>query len=151
MTDKTRKPTRPSRQGQEKPEPISDAFGEAISKAKSPTAEEHLWWHELPFIPSDLSSKECWPDITIKSSVDDGAYAAECAVGALYACELIGHMRQFSNEDGSCFADVLKSLVEKGRWGGLEIGFAHALGRFLVTGDISIGTHFAACYKDSKR
>lgn len=57
--------------------------------------------------------------------VPTGDYSDDCEAGAAAAIELQDFMRD--QDAPFMLGHVLRSMVEKGRWSGVEVGFAQAM------------------------
>ena len=57
--------------------------------------------------------------------VPTGDYSADCEAGAAAAIELQDFMRDHAAP--FLLGHVLRGMVAKGRWGGVEVGFARAM------------------------
>lgn len=63
--------------------------------------------------------------------VPTGDYSADCEAGTAAAIELQGFMRDHAAP--FVLGHVLRSMVEKGDWSGVEVGFAQAMAQAAVS------------------
>ena len=114
-------------------------------------ADEHRAWHEMPFIDTNENGEivSHWnpADVTKTNQAGEQEGNLErCAIGAHYALYLINHMRQYGGEfmDGGWFSTVVKAIVERGEWTGVEIGFFTAIENWLTCGRVTVSGGFDA-------
>ena len=103
-------------------------------------------WRNLDFVKSGEGMKtDAWAPPTI-SVTDDGqakGYATANDIGALYALQLVAHMRDFPDMDAkSALLHVLADMVKHGQWEGVEIGFASGLADILVDGCVKLSVGY---------
>jgi len=115
-----------------------------MTKRLTPLSNEESAFQSLPFVRSDTSTRltSAWAPCDIPEDEQAHGYAERCAIGAVYAMDLIGHARQFG--DGERVADVCEDIFKSGMWSGVEIGFFGALGDFIAKGTVRNSVHFDA-------
>ena len=108
----------------------------AASSNKDIAREESEDWRQLSFLRVENGEiVEYWAPAEVKGVSEDNAYIAECSLGGHYALEVIGHMRRYADRfDGDYLLPVIASIVERGKWSGVEIGFFAALSQYITWG-----------------
>ena len=70
-----------------------------------------------------------------------------------YAARLIEHMIEYDRrgvyDASDCLSFVTKAIVEREKWGGVEIGFYSAVGQFLTNRLIRVTPYFDAKIDDT--
>ena len=112
----------------------------ARSAFASPSEEEHFFWQDMPFV---INGKTVWPAVRVEPVEGEDRLHAQCAeqlIGRDAAMQLIAHLRRHGIvECGGRMIDVARAMIERGRWGNMEIGFFSALGQFIGLGQVATG------------
>lgn len=118
----------------------------AVSGASDSVGAEAYDWLQMPFVRIENGEVvEDWAPPEITGASEENTYCAECALGAKYACDLVGHLKSHGDTfDGSALANVTAEIVRRGKWTGFEIGFFHALGNHIAWGRIPVSGDFDA-------
>ncbi len=118
----------------------------AASGVSELMSEEYQAYLEMPFIRAENGEVvDDWAPPEIHGISEDNTYSAECALGAKYACDLIGHLKNYGDTfDGGALANVTRAIVKRGKWTGFEIGFFHAIGNYIAGGRIPVSCDFEA-------
>lgn len=118
----------------------------AASSASDLMCAEADDWHEMSFVRVENGKVvDDWALPEITGASEENTYCAECALGAKYACDLIGHIKSHGDTfDGSALATVTQEIVKRGKWTGFEIGFFHAIGNYIAWGRIPVSCDFDA-------
>lgn len=103
---------------------------------------------ELPFVAMKGNEvKSLWAPVEVHEASDAREYHAECLLGSAYALELLHYLRWLESEDietSGAIGNVVEAMVKRGKWGGAEIGFFHALEQHLACGHVQMGDGFTA-------
>lgn len=101
--------------------------------------EEGRAWRDQVFgVASDGSF--IWPEVACND--EDTAISFGYMTGQRVALDLIGHLRDYSSERDhlSCrLVDVLRALIERGRFDAAAVSFAIALGDHIADGKVHLG------------
>lgn len=113
--------------------------------------QEEKDWRAMPFLrleDGEIADNWAPPEITGASDI----YSAECAIGTHYALEALGHMRTYGDRCGDDFLlPVFQGMVERGKWGGVEIGFVASLDQYMARGHVNITGGFEVALPDAER
>ena len=123
-----------------------------MTGAATPVAgdDEHTAYCGLPFVEAGADwpmIKSDWspPEVTVTENRDSDN--GEWTVGTICALDLITHLRDHPSDDpNSRLADVVKAVVDRGKWGRVEMGFFNALGNFIERGDVCVGGGWRAAF-----
>ena len=129
----------------------SPATTEAGDKPAMPkeVRDEHTSYCELPFVEPGANwiAKSDWSPPAVPETEDGPSHDAECAIGTIFALDFITHLRDHASGDpASRLANVVQAVVERGKWGRVEIGFFNALGNFIESGDVFVGVGWRAAF-----
>lgn len=88
-------------------------------------------WRSLGFVdPAEVGVRSNWSPVVL-SGADDRVYAQASRMGALYALDVVGHLRRFPDNPDR-LVDLIGEIVAAGRWTAVEIGFVSALAEYLA-------------------
>ena len=103
--------------------------------------EESFDWRDRSFVRVRKGGEvEDWAPPTIPEDVNLHHCGAESALGLQYALDMIEHLRTHRGKVvGDRLCTVVKEIVDRGRWTGVEIAFFNTLGDFIASGMVPLG------------
>ena len=113
--------------------------------------QEERDWRAMPFLRlEDGKIADNWAPPEINGASVENIYSAECALGTHYALEAPHHMRTYGDRFGDDFLlPVFQAMVNRGKWGGVEIGFVASLDQYMARGYVNICGDFKAAFPDA--
>ena len=61
-----------------------------------------------------------------------GSFEPECALGQGLAYEALAYMRQHGRDSPTLLFNVVREMLRRGTWSGIEIGFMQVIGAAVV-------------------
>ena len=119
-------------------------FAEEVEKvllSEGPVRDAHVAWRDLDFVQDKgvLEPSDSWAPREIPIDADAKGYKTACNVGVIYCLEMLAYMFSHPEVDKrDVISHVVHSAIERGQWGGVEIGFFSALGEYVLDGEVYI-------------
>ena len=119
-------------------------FAEEVEKvllSEGPTRDAHIAWRDLDFVQDKgvLERSDSWAPREIPIDANAKGYSTACNVGAIYCLHMLAYMFSHPEVDTrDVIAHVVHSAIDRGQWGGVEIGFFGALGEYVLDGEVYI-------------